>query len=83
MTLRVVVSIVPFGVEADERNIAVFNISNLGLGPDDVLHKYTVEVDTYQTANNNKPIHIYHNRKDGFEKLVEIAMAAVIDHKGV
>lgn len=81
MTLRVTVSIVPHGIEAGERDIAVFNISNLGLAEDNARYVYIVEVDTYKTSNNGKPIYVYHNREDGFEKLIELAMAEVIDQK--
>ena len=81
MTLRVTVSIVPYGDEADERDVAVFNISNLGISEDGKQHKYGVEVNTYKTFNNGKPIFIFHNREDGFERLIELAMNAVIDDK--
>lgn len=81
MTLRVEVSIVPFGVEDNKHIISTFNISNIGLSGDGVLYEYIVEVDTYRTKNNGKPIIVYHNRADGFERLVEIAMNAVIDAK--
>lgn len=81
MTLRVTLSIVPHGIETDVYDIATYNISNLGLAEDDLLTKYLVEVNTYKTSNNGKPIYVYHNRADGAGRLVEMAMNAIIDHK--
>lgn len=81
MTLRIHAQIIPFGDETKAYDIGVFNISNIGMSGDGVLTEYIVEVDTYRTKNNGKPIIVHHNRYDGFERLVEIAMNAVIDHK--
>jgi hypothetical protein len=62
MTLRVRISIVPFGDEEQEREIHQINISNLaslGLG----LCEYGVEMDKYKTGNYD--FKITHQRQDG------------------
>ena len=62
MTLRVRISIVPFGDEDLEREIHQINISNLaslGLG----LWEYGVEVDKYKTDSYD--FKITHQRQDG------------------
>jgi hypothetical protein len=62
MTLRVRVSIVPFGDEEQEREIHQINISNLkdlGLG----LCEYGVEMDKYKTGNYD--FKATHQRQDG------------------
>ena len=60
MTLRVRISIVPFGDESKEREIHQINISNLGdkFGE----YKYGVEVDKYNTGEYD--VHVYHRRED-------------------
>jgi hypothetical protein len=62
MTLRVRISIVPFGDEDLEREIHQINISNLaslGLG----LWEYGIEVDKYKTGDYD--FKLTHQRQDG------------------
>jgi hypothetical protein len=62
MTLRVRISIVPFGDEEQEREIHQINISNLkdlGLG----LCEYGVEMEKYKTGNYD--LKLTHQRQDG------------------
>lgn len=61
MTLRVRISIVPFGDESQEREIHQINISNLGGEVDSYL--YGVEVDKYNTGEYD--VYVYHKRDDG------------------
>lgn len=75
MTLRIDVSIVPFGNEDEIRNIHTINVSNLGaLG--DGLYEYGIEVDKYKT--NDYDTHVTHYRDDGSLMLVLKAMTEVI-----
>lgn len=75
MTLRIDISIVPFGEEDEIRNIHTINVSNLGaLG--DGLYEYGIEVDKYKT--NDYDTHVTHDRDDGALMLVLKAMTEVI-----
>ena len=67
MTLRVEISIVPFGDEENVREIRRFNISNLGT-VDLGICAYGVEVDKYKTHNYD--FNVTHRRSDGAEALV-------------
>lgn len=71
MTLRVEVSIVPFGDEDDKRIIKTLNISNLGMIDFDEC-EYGVEVDKYKTKQYDT--RLYHIRSEGAEKLVKLAL---------
>ena len=61
MTLRVRISIVPFGDESQEKEIHQINISNLGMFGD--YYKYGVEVDKYKTGEYEA--YVRHRREDG------------------
>ena len=61
MTLRVRISIVPFGDESQEKEIHQINISNLGKFGD--YYKYGVEVDKYKTGEYDT--YVRHRREDG------------------
>ena len=64
MTLRVRISIVPFGDESQEREIHQINISNLGDTGDEIGScLYGVEVDKYKTSEYD--VHVHHRREDG------------------
>lgn len=64
MTLRVRISIVPFGDETKEREIHQINISNLGdTGGKFGEYLYGVEVDKYKTGEYDVEVH--HKREDG------------------
>ena len=76
MTLRVRISIVPFGDEDQEREIHQINISNLadvGLG----LCKYGVEMDKYKTGNYD--LNLTHQRQDGPLVLVSKVLGRLTD----
>lgn len=69
MTLRVEISIIPFGNEEGKRIIKTINISNIkqnSFGNCD----YVIEVDDYKNYNSDTPI-VNHNRADGAEMLVK------------
>ncbi len=72
MTLRVTLSIVPFGVEEDIYDIHQINISNLGPENKELLKshicEYGVEVDKYKTGEYNTKV--IHDRTDGALNLV-------------
>jgi len=72
MTLRVTISIVPFGEEEKERAIRTINISNLGKAYDDMRvdnpYRYGIEVDRYKTDEYDA--FVFHYREDGPEILV-------------
>ena len=64
MTLRVRISIVPFGDESQEREIHQINISNLWDTEDNFGgYKYGVEVDKYNTGEYD--VYVYPKREDG------------------
>jgi len=59
MTLRVTLSIVPFGDEADIRDIHEINISNLGLCGEtygEAPYEYGIELDKYKSDDYNVKI---------------------------
>lgn len=76
MTLRVTLSIVPFGDETKERVIETLNISNTtfeeGRGPngEDI---YRVEHNKYKAGRDRSPC-VAHFRSDGAFKLAELAI---------
>lgn len=73
MTLRVRISIVPFGDEDLEREIHQINISNLGdMGDRFGPCLYGVEVDKYKTGEYD--VELYHKREDGPLKLVNLVL---------
>lgn len=67
MTLRVRISIVPFGDESKEREIHQINISNISLNPGDSC-QYGVELDKYKTGEYDSIVD--HRRSLGALKLV-------------
>lgn len=67
MTLRIRVSIVPFGDEEQEREIHQINISNLGM-VDLGVCDYGVELDKYKTREYDTRLE--HSRSDGPLSLV-------------
>ena len=67
MTLRVEISIVPFGNEEKKRIIHQINISNISLNPGDNC-QYGVEVDKYKTEKYDSVVD--HRRSLGALKLV-------------
>ncbi|CAB4139165.1 hypothetical protein UFOVP346_25 [uncultured Caudovirales phage] len=75
MTLRIDVSIVPFGDESEIRNIYTVNVSNLGTLDGD-LCEYGVEVDKYKTKDYDT--YVTHHRSDGAMMLVLKAITEVI-----
>ena len=79
MTLRVRLSIVPFGDEAKEREIHQINISNLGQNFENAYYTYGVEMDKYKT--NDYDCVTYHFREDGPLELVYKALGAYLDIK--
>lgn len=83
MTLRVRVSIVPFGDETKEREIHQINISNISLYPGDNC-KYGVEVDKYKTEEYDSVVD--HRRSLGALKLIhgvfeELELQGKLDSK--
>jgi hypothetical protein len=77
MTLRVTLSIVPFGDEADIRNIHEINISNLGQAYANGNYRYGVEVDKYKTGEYDA--YVSHKRDDGPIALVALALKEVVN----
>lgn len=69
MTLRVRVSIVPFGDEDKEREIHQINISNLGKDFEGGATTYGVEMDKYKSGGYD--FIVKHWREDGALRLVE------------
>lgn len=67
MTLRVEVSIIPFGDESGKRVIHEINISNISLYPGDNC-RYGVEIDKYKTGKYD--FEVDHRRSLGALKLV-------------
>ena len=68
MTLRLELSIIPFGDEDGKRIIKTINISNLGSVDDNGICLYGVEVDKYKTRKYDCTV--THKRSDGAETLV-------------
>lgn len=67
MTLRVRISIVPFGDESQEKEIHQVNISNITYAPKENC-RYGVEVDKYKTGEYD--VIVDHRRALGALKLV-------------
>lgn len=67
MTLRVEISIVPFGEENEKRIIHTLNISNISFNPGDNC-QYGVEIDKYKTEDY--AVIVDHRRSSGALKLV-------------
>lgn len=80
MTLRVTLSIVPFGDEDNSRVIQEINISNLGPSDKNLLRsdvcEYGIEVDKYKTGEYD--YRVVHDRKDGAVVLVERVLRELI-----
>ena len=72
MTLRVKISIVPFGNETKEYVIETINISNVGEGSG-ATYKYVVEHNKYKKVDENTPT-VEHLRADGPLSLVKKAI---------
>ena len=77
MTLRVRISIVPFGDEAKEREIHQINISNLGRTETPDVSIYGVEVDKYKTDEYDATLD--HMRQDGPLSLVYNALGEIVE----
>jgi hypothetical protein len=78
MTLRVRISIVPFGDEEKEREIHQINISNLGDTGDKFGEcLYGVELDKYKTEKYD--VEIAHKRQDGPLELVYKAISRLTE----
>lgn len=78
MTLRVRISVVPFGDETQEREIHQINVSNLrdwGLG----FAEYGVEVDKYKTEDYD--FNLMHMRQEGALELVAKVMEKIRDNE--
>ena len=67
MTLRVTISIVPFGNEDMEYDLDEINISNVGPSSGG-LTTYGVEVNKYKTGKSD--FFVQHKRRDGSTELV-------------
>jgi hypothetical protein len=77
MTLRVRISIVPFGDEEKEREIHQINISNLGdTGDKFGFYLYGVEVDKYKTGEYD--FKVEHMRQHGALQLVNQVLERVV-----
>lgn len=63
MTLRVELSIIPFGDETKKRVIETINISNLGVTRENIC-EYVVEHNSYKSYEDGTP-RVYHDRDDG------------------
>jgi hypothetical protein len=83
MTLRVELSIVPFGDETKKRIIETINISNIGLNANAVLgeegyYDYVVEHNDYKHYDEQS-LRISHKRADGGIRLAGSALMALSD----
>lgn len=77
MTLRIRISVVPFGDEEKEHEIHQINISNEGgMGDKYGDYLYGVEVDKYKTGEYD--FLVYHKRQDGALQLVRKVMREVV-----
>jgi len=72
MTLRLEISIVPFGEEDAKKLLRTFNISNLGHFNKFKEYRYGVEVDKYKTEEYD--FFVDHYREDGAEVLAELVL---------
>lgn len=70
MTLRVIIQIVPYGVEENAREIERLNISNIEVG---FLSNYVIEHNEYKNYNDETP-RVKHQRTDGALTLVRKAI---------
>ena len=78
VTLRVKISIVPFGDETKERVIREINISNLGRHVSiPGVYTYGVEVDKYKTEEYD--VKLNHHRENGAETLVVEAIDMLLE----
>ena len=77
MTLRVRISIVPFGEEEEEREIHQINISNIGSAGQPNVSIYGVEVDKYKTSEYEEILQ--HNRVDGALELVRKVLEKIVN----
>jgi len=76
MTLRVRISIVPFGDESKEKELHQINISNLGKYLNDDYH-YGVEVDKYE--GDKYLARVTHTRSEGPIKLTFKALKRILE----
>jgi len=83
VTLRVELSIIPFGDETKKRVIETINISNLGVAEvpgrltlDDPEYEYVVEHNDYKKFDDNT-LRVYHKRNDGALRLAAEALDRV------
>jgi hypothetical protein len=82
MTLRVEISIIPFGDEGGKKVLHTVNISNLGdhynnQGYREIgVCKYGVELDKYKTGEYDQTLH--HQRNDGALMLVNRALERIV-----
>jgi len=65
--LRVIVEIVPFGVEEDKRVLDIVEIANISGG----------NISNYRIQSGDKTEYVTHDRSLGFEKLVLEALRAM------
>lgn len=81
MTLRVEVSIIPFGDESGKRIIHTLNISNIGQKMDmyEDEYLYVVEQDKYKELSEDD-IRLIHKRGDGALELVRKAVERVLEN---
>lgn len=76
MTLRVELSIIPYGDEDGKRVIHTINISNLG-GIDFGKYSYGVEVDKYKTEQYDH--YVTHSRDAGALKLASKVLKKILN----
>lgn len=72
MTLRVEISIIPFGDEKKKRVLETFNISNSGLSNKEGF-EYFIEHNEYKTGKKNLPS-LRHKREEGAIALASKAL---------
>ncbi len=77
MTLRVRISIVPFGDESKERELHQINISNLERHHQPDTYNYGIELDKYE--GNNYLARVTHVRSEGSIKLVMKAIKRILE----
>lgn len=73
MTLRVEISIIPFGNEDEKRVIETLNISNILPTP---ISTYVIERNSYKKYDEDTP-RVTHSRTDGALVLVRKAIEAL------
>jgi hypothetical protein len=73
LTLRIELSIIPFGDEDEKRVIETINVSNLGPADRPDLFQYVVEHNDYKNYDNDT-LRVLHNRRQGALKLAQIAL---------